>query len=295
MTSPIDWGYDKLRDRRAENQAEQKEYNNMSDHSRYDEIMMKQAQHTGRRINRQEGARNTLDKAGYDFSDLSGYDHGSAGNKKFDRQDIKFLRGQGKTKDEIKNYIGTLGADALSENVRYNKKFGGDHYVGDNDRNTKLISDFDTGRGYNNSDIKYLKSQGYTGAEIAEDMVNRADHFGKHSAKFLKEQGRFDDWNTANDARRAEAKDRAQEQINKPDKPTDQPTNNPGSGMPDLSGFMTPMPGSNTNGNSNNSGSGLDLSQYMTPMNGYGSSSDSDNKKNNYYGGLDLSKYMTNY
>ena len=300
MTSSIDWGYDKLRDRRANSLAKQEEYKNMSARSRYDEIMMKHTQNSGKRINSQEGARNTLDKAGYDFSDLSGYDHSSSGNSKFDNTDIKFLQKQGKTDDEIKNYIGTLGADALDESLRYNKDFSGDHYVGDHDRNTKLISDFDTGRGYNASDIHYLKRQGYTGAEIAEDMVNRADHFGGASAKFLKEQGRFDDWDAANQARRSEAKDRAQEQIKKPDKTTSQPENNQGNGMPDLSGFKTPMPGSNSgnSGNSgNNSNNGMpDLTNFYTQMPGSnsGNSNNSGNNTNNNSGGMpDLTNFYT--
>ena len=326
MTSSTDWGYDKLRDRRANNTAKQSEYNNMSDLSSYDNIMMRSAESVGRKINNQESARNALDNSGYDFTDLSGYDQKSAGNSKFDMRDVKFLRNQGKSDDDIKNYIGTLGADSLHESIRYNKDFSGDNYVGDHDRNTKLISDFDFGKGYNKSDINYLKSQGYTGAEIADDMVNRAGNFGGASAKFLKDQGRFDDWDKANTSRRSQAKDRAQEHIKSPrskDNSSNEPTimqpgnsnsnpaampdlsefktpmpgsnsgNNPGNSnsnpaaMPDLSGFKMPMPGSNSGNNSANGG--LDLSRFMTPMGG----NDNPGNNNNSNGGLDLSRFMT--
>ena len=311
MTSSIDWGYEKLRNRRANNQGKKAEYKGMSDPSAYDTFAHKATQRQGNRLDRQETARTNLEKGGYDFSDLSGYDHKAAGGKKFGQADIKFLQGQGKSDDDIKNYIGSLGADALSENVKYSQEFGGDHYIGDHDRNTKLISDFDTGKGYNKSDIKYLRSQGYTDVEIAEDMVNRADQFGGAAAKFLQKQGRFDDWDAANKSR-SEAKERAQEQLNNSSQNTDNNgsnssgnNNNSGnntSSFPDLNQFMTPMPGSNNNsgssnnnsgGSNNNSSGGIDLSQFMTPMGGNNSNSGSNN---NYSpGGLDLSQWMMNY
>jgi len=68
------------------------------------------------------------------------------------------------------------------------------------------------------------------------------------------------------------------------------------SGGLDLSRFKTNMGGnSSSDSNSGGSSGGLDLSKYMTPMNGYGSSGDSDDKKNKYNGGLDLSRYKTQY
>ena len=305
MTSSTDWGYDKLRDRRANNTAKQSEYNNMSDLSSYDNIMMRSAESVGRKINNQESARNALDNSGYDFTDLSGYDQKSAGNSKFDMRDVKFLRNQGKSDDDIKNYIGTLGADSLHESIRYNKDFSGDNYVGDHDRNTKLISDFDFGKGYNKSDINYLKSQGYTGAEIADDMVNRAGNFGGASAKFLKDQGRFDDWDKANTSRRSQAKDRAQEHIKSPrskDNSSNEPTimqpgnsNSNPAAMPDLSEFKTPMPVPNPGnkpGNSNSNPAAMpDLSEFKTPMPGSNSGNNPGNSNSNPAAMPDLSGF----
>ena len=159
-----------------------------------------------KRIGNQGSARQGLKDNQFDFADLSKYDSSSAGNKKFGMGDVKYLKQRGTTDDAIKAHINSLGAEGISEKLRYNKDYAGDNYVGDIG-NTGDISNFDVGKGYNITDIKYLKGQGYSDQQIADDMMNRTNKgFGAASAKFLNDQGRLEEWK--------EAKERAQSAAN---------------------------------------------------------------------------------
>jgi hypothetical protein len=198
----------------------------------------------------------------------------------------------------------------------------------------KGISSYQQGKhGFNHSDIAYLERQGYSKEDITNHMASLRDgkdggkgvSMNVHASNWLHKNNMLDtysNWKAPNEAA-SEAKDRAQEHINKPkedapvmplpnvtndvdpgSKPPTTPTNpsnnnnnsnNNMGGFPDLTRFYTQMPGSNSGNNSNNSGGsnnnssgGIDLSQFMTPMGG-----SSGNNNSSSSGGLDLSQFMT--
>ena len=157
-------------------------------------------------IGKQSVARQGLKDNQYDFADLSNYNSGAAGEKNFDMADINYLKKRGVSDDAIKSHIKSLGGKGIHENIRYNKNYAGDAYVGDIG-STGDISNFDVGKGYNMTDINYLKNQGYSDKQIADDMMSRTDKgFGMMSARFLNDQGRLEEWK--------EAKERAQNAAN---------------------------------------------------------------------------------
>jgi hypothetical protein len=176
------------------------------DRTLFDEYQQKGFKNQIKRINNQNAARQGLQDDRFKYDNLSNYNSAAAGGKNFGMADIKYLKKRGVSDAAIKSHIKSLGGKGIDESLRYNKEFGGDQYVGDIG-NTGDISNFDVGKGYNITDIKYLKGQGYSDQQIADDMMNRTNKgFGAASAKFLNDQGRLEEWK--------EAKERAQSAAN---------------------------------------------------------------------------------
>ena len=152
---------------------------------------------------RQEEARTSMGDA-YK-QDITQYDYKSHGNGKFDHSDIKHLRQQGYTDDQISKYSSGLGKDQLSEGIRQNnRQFAGQHAYQDMAKGHK-ISDHDVGKGFNISDVKYLRSQGYSDKEIAkhahQSVTQGGKRHGNAMSKFMDKQGYLDyyhgDWKAA--------------------------------------------------------------------------------------------------
>ena len=152
---------------------------------------------------RQEEARTSMGNA-YK-KDITQYDYKSHGSGKFDHGDIRHLRKQGYTDDQIAKYSSGLGKDHLSEGVRQNNRaFAGQHAYQDMAKGHK-ITDHDVGRGFNISDVKYLRSQGYSDKDIAKHAHKSVTQGGKRHgnamAKFMDKQGYLDyyhgDWKAA--------------------------------------------------------------------------------------------------
>ena len=138
-------------------------------------------------------------------TDISKYDHAAHGNKKFDMRDVKHLRSQGYSDDDIAKYSSSLGADQLEEGLRQNnRQFAGQHAYQDMAKGSK-ISDHDVGKGFNISDVKYLRSQGYSDKDIArhahESVTQGGKRHGNAMSKFMDKQGYLDyyhgDWKKA--------------------------------------------------------------------------------------------------
>ena len=201
---PRDYRMDKFDERRQKTKSKLYDLSQIKEEDRqtihgYQE---RGGQHRLKQIDKQEAARQGMMDSQYDFKDLSKYDSKSAGGGGFDMRDIKYLQKQGVSDDEIKNYINSR--ENVSEGIRYNEQWGGDKYVGSIDSANANISDFDVGKGYNISDINYLRNQGYTDQQIADDMIARNDKgFGAASANFLNKQGRLDEWEAAKAKRMA--------------------------------------------------------------------------------------------
>ena len=172
----------------------------------YNDYQQKGYESAIKRINNQSAARQGLKDNQFDFNDLNQYNSAAAGNKAFGMADVKYLKKRGVSDDAIKAHIQSLGGKGVGEDIRYNKDYAGNSYVGDMG-NAGDISNFDVGKGYNITDINYLRNQGYSDKQIADDMIKRNDKgFGAASAKFLNDQGRLEEWK--------EAKERAQNSQN---------------------------------------------------------------------------------
>ena len=135
-------------------------------------------------------ARAGMKSNSFDFGgDLSGYDSASAGNKRFDMGDIKYLKKSGASDEAINKHINSL--DKVHDSVRNSSKYGGTHYRGDMDK-SEGIEQFDMGKGFNKWDINYLKSQGYDDKSIADYGINSGLKHGAATAKYLDDLGRLD-------------------------------------------------------------------------------------------------------
>ena len=146
--------------------------------------------------------------------DISKYDYTAHGHGQFDIQDVRHLRSQGYSDDAIAKYSSSLGKDQLGEGLRHNhRQFAGQYATQDMAKGSK-ISDHDVGRGFNISDVNYLRSQGYSDKDIArhahESVLQGGKGHGNAMAKFMDQQGYLDyyhgDWKNA--------KSKAQAQIN---------------------------------------------------------------------------------
>ena len=195
----INYGFDQINDRRTQTKSNLYDISQMAqaDRTAYTGYEERGKQQQLKNLDRQEAARKAHQASGGNYSDLSKYDLASAGSSILDWGDIKYLQKQGVSDDKIRNYINSYEGN-IAESLRYNKNWGGDKYVGEFDKKNKKISDFDVGKRYNKTDINYLKSQGYTDQEIADDMISRTDKVLRGaSAKFLNEQGRLEEWEKA--------------------------------------------------------------------------------------------------
>ena len=129
-------------------------------------------------------------------TDISKYDYASHGHGKFDMKDVKHLRSQGYSDDDIAKYSSSLSADQLGEGIRQNQsKFAGQHAYKDMAKGSK-ISDHDVGKGFNMSDVNYLRRQGFSDKEIArhahESVTQGGKRHGNAMAKFMDKQGYLD-------------------------------------------------------------------------------------------------------
>lgn len=248
------------------------------DRTLYNDYQQRGFKNSIKKIGNQSAARQGLKDNQFDFSDLSNYNSSAAGNKAFGMADVKYLQKRGVSDASIKSHIKSLGGKGVHEDIKYNRDYGGDAYVGDMG-NTGNISNFDVGKGYNIQDIKYLQGQGYSDKQIADDMMNRTDKgFGASSAKFLNDQGRLEEWK--------EAKERAQNSANI----TDNSLNQGGSGNTNT----------NISGNDNQSGYGninenTEISGNKNQIgNGNIQENNSVNGNNNQYGYGNIGDTTTN-
>ena len=195
----INYGFDQINDRRTQTKSNLYDISQMAqaDRTAYTGYEERGKQQQLKNLDRQEAARKAHQASGGNYSDLSKYDLASAGSSILDWGDVRYLQQQGVENDKIRNYINTFEGN-IAESLRYNKNWGGDKYVGEFDKKNKKISDFDVGKRYNKTDINNLKSQGYTDQEIADDLISRNNiGLDMGSAKFLNEQGRLDEWESA--------------------------------------------------------------------------------------------------
>ena len=137
--------------------------------------------------------------------DISQYDYKAYGNSKFGNRDIKHLQKQGYTDKQIAKYSSGLKKEELSENLRQNnRQFAGQHAYQDMAKGHK-ISDHDVGKGFNMSDVRYLRSQGYSNKDIAkhahQSVLEGGKRHGNAMSKFMDSQGYLDyyhgDWGKA--------------------------------------------------------------------------------------------------
>ena len=126
-------------------------------------------------------------------TDISKYDYRSAGHHQFDMHDVKALRKAGYDDDAIIKYSSGLAKEQLGENLRHNHgKFAGQHATKDFDK-SKGIESFDVGSGFNISDVRYLRRQGFSDNEIAKyankSVLEGGKGHGNPMARFMHNQG----------------------------------------------------------------------------------------------------------
>jgi len=164
---------------------------------------------------RQERNEAGLKKSKGYKKDINKYDLSAKGGKQFDGKDLRFLQEAGYSDKEIGKFARREGGKHLSENMRHNSKIAGKYATGDMAEGAK-ITDHDVGKGFNISDVKYLRSQGFGDAEIAKAANKAVTEGGKRHgaamAKFMAKQGQLNydvgAWKNA--------KEKAQEVVKNP-------------------------------------------------------------------------------
>ena len=210
----INWNYDKLDDRRDHHKQNVKDLNAMDDRNPLQDHELKHSQGADKRLDRKENARQGLDDGGWDIKDIKGYDPHAHGSKKFDKQDIAFLREQGASDALVSKYINKYGKkeNGLNQSITHNKDLAdvsGDHYIGDMAEGSKA-SDYDWGDGMGKAEINYLKQQGFSDEDIYsharsniaygnDDLDEDSKNYGIRTHRWLDKQGLYDDWGKESD------------------------------------------------------------------------------------------------
>ena len=161
-----------------------------------------------RRARRSEGSANYLKNKAK--QGIAGYDLGAKGSSKFDYRDVKYLRKEGYSDDEISKYASGLGRQQIHEGLRLNKeKFAGKYYEGG--KKIKNIADHDVGKGFNMADVAYLRNQGFSDKDIAAHankmVLESGKRHGNAMSKFMEAQGQLNyyqgDWKKAKEKAQA--------------------------------------------------------------------------------------------
>ena len=170
--------------------AETRGYDDLNNNETYKAQNQHNNLKEGGRFEYQNSARAGLKDGGFDFGgDLSTFNSEAAGTKKFDMQDVHYLKKNGASDEAINKYIG--GLDNVHDTISLNQNYGGKHYRGDMDK-SKGIDQFDMGKGFNKWDINYLKKQGFDDNAIADYGLASGENYGAATAKFLNGMGRLD-------------------------------------------------------------------------------------------------------
>jgi len=202
-----------------------------------------------RKIASRKAAAKKANSSGKWKKDINKYDYSGAWSEKFDTTDLKRLRKAGYNDNQISKFVAGLGTDQVQENIRRNhKRIAGKHAIKDMAKGSK-ITDYDSGVGFNMSDIKSLQRQGFSDKEIAKYAHSQVHTAGKSHgnpvSKFMADQGYLDyDYGAWKNA-----KSKAQAQQAKP-KPSnnatvDNKTPNNSQNQSDVTtpGFPDPQPG----------------------------------------------------
>lgn len=142
---------------------------------------------------------------------LQAYDSAAKGGKRFDNEDIRYLKNQGYKNKDIQAYARGLGADGLSEELKLTRKaFSGDAYKGGNQ--VDKITDYKPGQGFNMADVRELRRQGFNDKKIAQyansQVKDRGKSHGNSMSKFMEGQGMLD--YSYGDMKKTKAKEKAQ-------------------------------------------------------------------------------------
>ena len=210
----INWNYDKLDDRRGQHKQNVTDLSAMDNKNPLQDHELKHSQGADKRLDLKESARQEMDDGGWDIKDIKGYNPHAHGSKKFDKQDVAFLREQGASDALVSKYINKYGKkeNGLNQSITHNKDLSdvsGDHYIGDMADGSKA-SDYDWGDGMSKAEINYLKQQGFSDEDIYsharsnvaygnDDLDEDSKSYGIRTHRWLGKQGLYDDWGQESD------------------------------------------------------------------------------------------------
>ena len=211
----INWNYDKLDDRREHHSQNVKDLNAMDGKNPLQDHELRHSEGADKRLDLKESARQGMDDGGWDIKDIKGYNPHAHGSKKFDKQDVAFLREQGASDALVSKYIKKYGKkeNGLNQSITHNKDLSdisGDHYIGDMADGAKA-SDYDWGDGMGKAEINYLKQQGFSDEDIYsharsnvaygnDDLEEDSKKYGIRTHRWLDKQGLYDDWGQETEA-----------------------------------------------------------------------------------------------